>query len=308
MRREAEKAKRMVEGPLALMKFSRADRPWITDEVRVQAKNILDDITQSFKEGQYSYVINEVKVAQAFLNMLDLFDVWIKETLEKEYSICPICGEALRSNHRCSDVWQNVLTSRAGEFSEMEIKVTENENGCSIISLIAQKIGKEFELKTSIQYCSWIEFTTVNLWTEVTDREKELVSQIVKLLKLEEIIFEEGYDSSKKKQLKAFKEAKVVFKDQHGQTFQHRGGVIFVCDRWSEDHVRTGIPYLCQFERQIGTSNSDPVIIVNPVCNASRLQESQKELATLRDECKKEHAALIIGELQEKFSRMSAKV
>ena len=186
----------------------------------------------------------------------------------------------------------------------MEIKVTENENGCSIISLSAQKIGNEFKLKTAIQYCSWTEFTTVNLWTEVTDREKELVSQIVRLLKLEEIVFKEGYDSNKKEQLKAFKEAKVIFKDQHGQTFKYRGEVIFVCDRWSEDHIYTGIPYLCQLERQIGTSNSDPVIIVNPVCSASRLRDSQKELTTLREE----HVALIIEELQEKFSRMSVKV
>lgn len=285
LKREAADAKRTVEGPLARMRFVREDRLWINNDLRRDASNILNDIMSSFEEGDYDYVVGRVEMAKLFLDMLDNFDAWLKETISKEYSICPICGQPLAKEHSCPEEWQEIIASRAGNSPAFEVKVTENEAGCPILCLTAQRVDEDrFKLRMVINYYPWHEAITTTSWLGVTQEEHELLDQIRILKDLERVTFCKGSDPQNKDQLK-----------------MADGNRILVCHRGYEHLICAGTEYLCDEDKQIGTSDGVPVIIVVPVCLATWLDELRSKLVQLREKQRTERVKPLIENLQEKF-------
>lgn len=264
-KKEALDAKRVVEGPLAIMiRFFREDCPWINDDLRDKAKKILEDIVNPFEDGNYEYVVNRVEVAKAFFKMLESFDVWLKEILLKEYSFCPICGQPLEKEHFCSEKWQEIIASRAGNSSAFEVKSTENEVGDLIVCLSAQKVEDKFQLKMVVNYHPWEEVFTITSWNEVSEEEKQMIDKINCLRNLKKISFTQGYRP---------KQLRMVTNE-----------AIFVCQRWYEKLIYTEVPYLCKPDGQIGTKNGVPVVIMTPVCSTEKLNLLEKSLCEIRKE------------------------
>lgn len=283
-RKQAVDAKRIVEGPLARMRFLREDRLWINDDLRRDAENILNDIMGSFEEGDYDYVVGRVEMAKSFLAMLDEFNAWVEKVIVEEYSTCPICGQPLAKEHFCSDEWQEIMASRAGNAPAFEVKATENEAGCPIICLTAQRVEEKFELRMVLNYYPWHETITTTSWFGVTQEERELLDQIKNLRKLEMIIFQNGSDPKGGGQLKMVGENE-----------------IFVCHRSYDKLIDTGVPYLCRRERLIGTNNGVRVVAVIPICPITKMEGLQNKLIILREKEREKRVRPLIENLQEKF-------
>lgn len=287
-KKEAWDKKHSVESELYRTgRFQRPDRSWMTDEHRKHSLNLLNQIEKAYENEKYLEVILHSQKARLFLNMLDLFDEWLNIMLEKEYSICPICGEDLHNGHCCGERWQKILRNRAGNSSIINIKVTENVSSHTpIIFLVAHKIGNMFEMNINIEYSDGGDIETYLEWQEVTTKEEELISHIEKMSELIELNFEFYRIGG---------EVKLQTRDKNQ---------IFVCHRDFLGDVERGVTYLCRKEFQIGTSNNMPVFVVIPICNISKFENCKKELELLRQKQLKD----LVGEINKIFSPGITKV